>query len=303
MKTRLAQRREGIISLTQTEIMLVLAVVVLLLLLIKDINLKNVCIQAPEVCNKVQVLLVQKQAAAAAGPLTEEELDEEISAALAQGGENNSGDGLSELSPENETAPGETKEDIAKLKSDKEKLGRVNDLLRKRLNAANSELRERRAALAEKDRELEKLRTEKSALAKEVAALPAPVDEIQKIRDEVGFIPCWLNKSNAGPRYYQTYDITYYPETKTYSINDQAHWSNAAVLPDLDGRLNVLRQYPQGKISRNEFERFAKRVRAAKERAYGTECRLAVTINKKGVDGTITRDFIYDAANFYPVYR
>ena len=132
-------------------------------------------------------------------------------------------------------------------------------------------------------------------------------EEERRIRDlkkEVGFLPCWLG--DKSPRYYLTYNLTYFPRTDQFKIARHRHWDAkvATVSDALSGGLAVLKEYPRKMVSREGVLAFARRVDNAKNRLYGNNgCRLAVTINKKGVDLTVTNDFIFREAGFYPIWE
>ncbi len=296
-------KREGIVALTQTEIMLVLAVVILLLLVAKNADLNEARMQIAEM--QAPVLGEDRDGAdnpetennsaeTAPPPETESDPNAPVTKTLVSGGapvQPPQPLGVEEDSPQPET-------------TDSEELLKELSAENTRLQNENMELKEKIAAL----------RTAPSADAeageKRPDNPPAPqqntgqAETDKRIINEVGFLPCWLGTGR--PRYYFTYNLAYFPESDKFRIGTHRDLQSGAgvVRRALAGELAAVYGHPKGLISRADFLRFAKKITAAQKRFYGNNgCRLAVTINKRGVDLTVTNDFIFTRAGFYPVGR
>ena len=303
------RHRERIITLTQAEIMLVLAVVILLLLAVKNSDLTAAHANLNDAREKIAALqqtlgeeTPPEDKTAAATDITPADPDAPITAPLVPGGE-----------PPQSSQP--LGEEQSQTPAGKQKTEKKQEELLRDLQAQNAQF----------ENEIQRLENENAALEEKIADLTAPhippekepdaetPDETpptaisqtaKELRDEIGFAPCWPGPGN--PRYYFTYNITYFPGKDKFRIAPHRDLqSNAPVVRNaINGELALINNYPKGEISRGAFLRFAKSVRAAQKRQYGENgCRLAATINKRGVDLTVTNDFIFSRAGFYPVGR
>ena len=286
-------RRERIVTLTQVEIMLVLAIIILVLAAAKNADLNEARLLIADSKTRGKVLedekndLAEKLAAAenaaqktaANTPPAPSDLDEEITEELISGG------GGEKRPP----------------------LGKTTALSVSAKNTAAESLPEKKEPTVKQESAAQNtLRAENARLKNEIAALQQNARRAaaaQKIKNEVGFLPCWPGAQKR--RYYFAYNITYFPGGDNFRIAPHPDLASGAevVRRALAGELAALNDYPRGLISRRLFLQFAKKITAAQKRLYGNECRLAVTINKRGVDLTITNDFIYRRAGFYPAGR
>lgn len=305
------RHRERIITLTQAEIMLVLAVVILLLLAAKNSDLTAAHANLNDAREKIAALQSKptlgeetppEEKTAAATDITPPDPDAPITAPLVPGGE----------PPQPSQPLGEEK---AQTPAGKPKTEKNQEELLRDLQLQNAQF----------ENEIKRLENENTALEEKIADLTAPRTPAEKepdaetpdetppaaisqtakeLRDEIGFVPCWLGPGT--PRYYFTYNITYFPGKDKFRIAPHRDLqSNAPVVRNaINGELALINHYPKGEISRGDFLRFAQSVRAAQKRQYGENgCRLAATINKRGVDLTVTNDFIFSRIGFYPVGR
>lgn len=118
--------------------------------------------------------------------------------------------------------------------------------------------------------------------------------------DEIGFIPCWLG--DGSPRYYFTFEMTYFPETNRYSIKPHPHWDSKdnTVSLDVQSRLPALHEYPRGQVNWETMEAYAKKLNLQKERIHGSRCQLATRLNEEA-NGVIVKR-IHNLTRLYPVF-
>ena len=153
-------------------------------------------------------------------------------------------------------------------------------------------------------------------LQQELAEATAEAKKLraEKAGDKVGFNPCWPGPLLAGEKgklYYFAFDLTYYPADRLadhrFKIAPHKDLQSAAavVRNALSGELRVIKNYPKGKITREAFQAFARRVNIAKNRQYrGNKaqagCLLAATINE--IATNLENDFIF-STGLYPIRR
>ena len=332
MSVRLAKRREGVVALTHTEIMLVLATVILLLLLAKNIDLTDAKKDLKKEQEKISALEAQANESANDALERKEQADfaQEVKAILINGGVAEENAEPARLAAAVSVLVAESRRDEARDNAVNEALIQagmledVGDDSDKKDDLAAQKIKQmgENAAIGKAVRETlgedainPEIAGEQIAEWKHVAdsivnqnlddeKLTGEEQRIKDLKKEVGFLPCWLG--DKSPRYYLTYNLTYFPRADQFKIARHRHWDAkvTTVSDALSGGLAVLKEYPRKMVSRKVFLAFARRVDNAKNRLYGNNgCRLAVTINKRGVDLTVTNDFIFGRAGFYPIGR
>ena len=312
MNVRPARRREGIVALTQTEIMLVLAVIILLLLTAKnaDLTAAREQIRQAEASAKLspetaeEVAEDTEESAADNGEISSADLNEEITDILIAGGATNQKTSET-LGASAATSPEQAAAEVGYIARAALALDEEEDAAVVRREIVR--LREQSELLAQLRAENATLKATAAQLSRQLAAQESRNDAVQaerNIRDEVGFLPCWTGVNKR--RYYFTYRVVYFPARDRFRLMSHDDWHIRAATVDaaLSGDLAVLKEYPRGDISRQQFLQFAQTIEAAKKRMYGDNgCLLAVEINKRGVDLTVTNDFIHNRTHFYPVAR
>lgn len=118
--------------------------------------------------------------------------------------------------------------------------------------------------------------------------------------DEIGFIPCWLG--DGSPRYYFTFEMTYFPETNKFSIEPHPHWNvnDTTVSRDVRSRLPAMHEYPRGQVNWETLEAYAKKLNLQKESIHGIRCQLATRLNEEA-NGVIVKR-IHNLMRLYPVF-
>lgn len=306
MNVRPARRREGIVALTQTEIMLVLAVIILLLLTAKnaDLTAAREQIRQAEASAKLSPETAEEVAedteeSADNGDISSVDLNEEITDILIAGGATN------QKTSETLGASAAAAAEVGYIARAALALDEEEDAAVVRREIVR--LREQSELLAQLRAENATLKATAAQLSRQLAVQESRYDAVQaerNIRDEVGFLPCWTGVNKR--RYYFTYRVVYFPGRDRFRLMSHDDWHIRAATVDaaLSGDLAVLKEYPRGDISRQQFLQFAQTIEAAKKRMYGDNgCLLAVEINKRGVDLTVTNDFIHNRTHFYPVAR
>ena len=327
--------RGGIVSLTQTEIMLVLAVVILLLLLAKNAELGRVCNSLPgNPCAEILGHTKNAPETDAEPPAPETEVTE----TLVPGGGNDPLKPLgTEPSPEDadeadetDAEKSETSENADEADAKKSETSAAAD---ESQNAAKENVGNTTAAADEKNalpssptsaaenggvasanaagknaaaENARRLREDIVRLQKENAALRARAkvaagdSAARNLRREIGCLPCWLG--SGAPRYYFAFNITYTKNLFRISPHRDLQSGAPPVQEALAGALGAIYDYPRGAVGREEFLRFAEKITAAKKRMYGENgCRLPATINEEATGRTIK--FVRDAAGFCPILR
>ena len=307
----MARKRDELISLTQTEIMLILAVVVLLLLMAKDADLTRVCTDYPELCTGVlgyepperqQALGHEGGESGAEGEAGEEsppsDPDEEVSETLVAGGGKKQKAGLGSggdsattaievpphLAGKEGASDGVSAANLEELRRENKGLQAENSALRRLLQAEQLKARE---TSNEVEREVE----------------PEVIQEVRPgIRREIGCLPCWLG--DGKPRYYYALNITYYPDEDEFLVSPHQHLEvNASpVRQSMGGELSMLSFPPSGRIDAPTLLSYSRDVIDAQRRLYGNNgCSLPVTINEEATGKTIK--LIRDTAGFCPILR
>ena len=291
--------RESIVTLTQTEIMLVLATVILLLLLLSNRQLDDTAEERDHLRSAFSSLIPESELGddpqeASERILTQVNLAEEVNETLVRAGladtEVAGGltqadvDAVSELVQEREQAraKAERQDQInAGLRNALAESGILNESGSEELTAEElTVVQEKLEALTKSAASAQRTPTEvlveslpndlPEALAK---ALLSDVQARLDGRDgnavsnwvnrqEIGFVPCWPGV-DEGRRYYFAYDFTYREDGK-FEIRSHADW-NSGIEPlhqDLDQELAILRSYPRSVISSEELAVWGKEVQA-----------------------------------------
>lgn len=295
-------KREGVVALTQTEIMLVLAVVILLLLAAKNADL-----------NEAREHIARMEAAALGAAKTSENkaankqeengppddaakdapVDEEL---VAGGVAAPPRMPLGAGEPPPQPAPPQFSAQTSAEEQTAAELLEETVAENARLKNENQQLREQIAARGDAADNVQPRREESPARESSDNSAAA------NLRKKIGCLPCWLGSGK--PAYYSTFNITYYAADDKFRIAPHRHLqSNAAAVRDaLAGALSAAQTPPRGKIGRADFLAFAEKIRRAKLRQYGGDnCRLAATINEEA-SGRVIK-FIRDDAGFCPIYR
>lgn len=332
MSARTDKRRESIVSLTHTEIMLVLAVVILLLLLAKGFALTESQEKLEETERRVALLEQASGDSAEEEEARQEKVDlaEEVTEILVLGGTVKD-DGGKERQLGEQPA-----EDVRALVDEKKRRDKMDEVIDDALARAeesppdksegssdssgsrpqddsgvNSE-QQRTEKIIRMSEEVAKTKEEADALRSENEKLKATISvaaaaekeksdsaRVKSISDEIGFFPCWLGDGNR--KYYFTYDIIHYADSDTFRISPHSDWrSGADVVNESLNGLPVIKNYPKGNISHKQLLAFGKRLTKEKNKLHDKRCLFATTINKE-VNGTIIL-FIRNQVRLYPVY-
>ena len=330
MSARTDKRREGIIALTQTEIMLVLAVVILLLLLAKGFDLTESQKELEVSQNKLEdaqrriTLLVQQTGG---GSVEEQEqrqekvdMSEKITEILKRGGVVNDGGDKERRLGEN---PAEDVRVLVDEKKRKDEMDKTIDRVLARAGKpppdnnsrddldADAEVKAKKDELIRLSENAAKAEAEADDLRRENKELKATISAMEEagkekddgaqgksLGDKIGCEPCWRG---SGKRlYYFAYNITY--SGGAYKISQHRDLrGGAGVVGKALGGLPSLRDYPEGWVSRETFLSFGRRLAKEKNKLHGEECQLAVTINDEA-SGKVIK-FIRDEAGFCPILR
>jgi len=277
MSSRQLKRGENIVNLTQTEIMLVLTIVVLVLLLAGEIDLK---------AYQKKIFSLQEQMLES--PANAEEMrkhidrNKEIKGELVRSG----------MASSNQGNPMLTEKDVQTLKN-----------VIKESPAKGEELRQLQDALEEKNKVIDKMRlANRENKRKEEAGSG----------DKYGYTPCWPRIARQGIRTrYHAYDVTH--DKGLFRITQSSDWSKPRV-PKLGEKLDqnlslVLRAYPRKAVSKEDFAEFGERVESVLAGMRGNDldgwyepgCSLVVTLNPEA-PGSIAA-FIRESVGMYPITR
>lgn len=323
MSVRLAKRREGIVSLTHTEIMLVLATVILLLLLVKSVELTKTESQLAEERERVSALEEETSESAqdAAERKAQVDFAEEVKAILVSGG-------VAEESAESarlaeavsvlvvERRRGQARDAAVKealiqaemLEDNPETEGDLSAEKIKRMGENAAIGKAAREALNDDAADADSVKgriDELKEAEQKIAALDGEqLSEEERrnndLRSKIGCVPCWL-REGEGRKYYYAYDITYHADTNSFSMKPHRDWkSGAKVVADaLSGELSILKDYPRGLMTENDFLIFGRRIAPHKNRRHGEECRLMATLNEES-NGLVIK-FVRDKVKFCPI--
>ena len=330
-RSSLAWGREATVSLTQTEIMLVLAVVVLLLFLVKDEDLATAKDDLRETEERIDRLLGQ-YAGSEGAPievLEQADLAGEVKKILVR---NESGPSAE---PETPRLQPKDRRPAPLRPEDVEELGRVV----KKAQKIGLETKPVDGAPTPKKEPLDQL---DDAVATGVAlhehlsperqralqnALERGGEAVQEllsqwfgdlattgqeqtgisIGDQVGFDPCWPRPGGRRVRrYYIAYDVTY--ANGRYAVKPHSDWQAGVPMVDeaLAGPVSVLRTYPRTSVSPEELLNLGKRIDDAldplrEDGTYPPKCLLVATINEEA-SGAVAK-FIRHEVGIYPITR
>ena len=287
---------EGIIPLTQTEVMLVLATVILLLLVAKDASLNKATRQLKEVSGAtttthsypadpdapVDDILVASSGAETDAPVlggpdrAEENRD-------GSGGDNNNN------------------RDPTQVPADKD------------LDTPDSPPVPSPDSVPHPDATAE---SPAPASTNETEPAPAPAPSEpghERPGVWVGFDPCWRRHTDTGRRYYYAYDVTFERDSGGGRFLIAPHSDLQAGVPIIDdaltGDLKVLLDYPNQAMTHEEFRTFGGVVESAlatkrRERTdddYTDDCLLAVTLDGDA-PGRVA-EFVRVVVGLYPITR
>ena len=267
-------RREGIIPITHTEIMLVLAVVLLLLLVASNTNWRVRFAQAEEIIDSLEEreemspeTLVEQQ--------RQLDLGREVKDALVRAGVAPSEDKAT-LTPEDITA-------IEKLVEDNNRIDQALAEVEATINGARSEIEsqdEQQSDVASRAQRIEQLaanarigemvRRTMEGADQDVVNESASIEELERrVRrllgdaaaesavtgdagegDLVGFNPCWPgDAARDNRRYYFAYNLTY--ADNRYQIEPHIDWNQRIPVIDaaLSGELAIMHDYPTEAVS------------------------------------------------------
>lgn len=308
--------RGGVVALTQTEIMLVLAVIILLLLLAKNAELGKVCDSLSGV-SCAEIL-------GHAEPVPESEIEPpapetEITGTLVPGGGQKNTQPLGETPPEDSEPESSEKNETVIEETAKENTAPVSQTVFSKTDSAANRTEDATAASAtdsdnaalRRDAEnARRLREENARLKKENEYLraqnnapPNPQNAAGDIERKIGFLPCWAK--NEKPFHYFAFNIVYADDAKTFRISPHRDvQSRAAVVRNARAAPlgAAILQYPKTPVGRETFLAFAQKIVAAQKLLYGENgCRLSATINEEVRGDTIK--LVRDRAGFFPIYR
>lgn len=337
MSARTDKRRESIVSLTHTEIMLVLAVVILLLLLAKGFDLTES--QKELADSKERIALLERTSGDSAEEEEERQekvdLAEEVTEILVLGGT------VTESSGKERQLGKQPAEDVRVLVEEKKRRDKMDEVIDDALARVEESSPEKSDSSPEDsdsrpqddtDVNPEQQRTEKIirmseevANAKEEAAsAKEEADDLRRENEKlketisvaeaagkeknggaqgtslgkkIGCEPCW--RKSGIRQYYFAYKITYYAGG-AFEISQHPDLRSGA---DIIGKalkgLPSLRDYPEGKISQNTLLSFGQRLAKEKNKLHGEECDLVVTLNDEA-SGKIIK-FVRDDVGFCPI--
>ena len=339
-RNTLAWGKETIVSLTQTEIMLVLAVVILLLLLAKNADLTAAEADV-EAVRRLNVALEERTEAT-----QEEILEQKIQADLAREVKDvliRDGSGL----PRDSATPSLQPSDVAAIEGalleqrqraaeqqavdealqragvgsrERPKASRIEELgaeaglakvLRESLSPERrrelQEAVERDRAAARDDASQQQVEGEDEAVKRLLAEWLRDVPTREGDGDQVGFDPCWPGPGgHRERRYYIAFDITYHEER--FLVEPHADWRAGVAIVDraLSGPLAVLREYPRDWTTRESLHEFGRRIEEAlkpmrNRGEYVDECLLVTTLNEEA-SGTVAK-FLRVTVRLYPITR
>lgn len=294
MSAHLAKRREGVVALTHTEIMLVLATIILLLLLVKSNELKIKSNELSKEQSKVVALEKRANQSAEEADERKKQVDfaQEVTSKLFDSG-----------LVEKDSSPAQRLTDLSRLIEVTEALvqAKVIDKSLDGLNDDNDKLKEKLEQMRENAAIGVAARESLGGNITNVEELKQGVREL-KIGDlsrTIGCTPCWLGSGDL--KYYFTYNITY--SNGSYSIKPHADWGRGAEIVDdaLSGELSVLRDYPRDLMTQDEFLAFGRKVDLHKNRHHNAECSLMASINEEA-NGEVVK-FVRHEVNFCPIFR
>lgn len=319
-----ARKREKIVSLSQAEIMFVIAAVMLVLFMLADARRQTA--QTEERAAREE-LRAAREAADGGAQEEEDMLAEVVDILTAEGA----------LAAESGPAPRlrraipDAVRDLARQKNESEKAQQEIDAALGADETENVEPRTRRIrrllqdaargeaaakALGVADAppatvaaEIEKLRQAADAnairaqnqdLRRAVDAKDARIEELnQKLRS---FLPCWLGRGAGEPQYYFALTVEYRSGQYKIEPHQDLRAQAAVVQSALAGELALLLSPPSGWIGEEEFERFGRQAQKQKFLQYpnAPECELVAELNRSASGHQVR--FVHRRAKFYPIY-
>ena len=320
-----ARKREKIVSLSQTEMMFVIAAVALVLFLLADTQRRTAQTSERKI-NEELIALREVREDTAHNDAAEEDMLAEVTEILTTEGALAAGenspqrlrreipDAVRELARQNNERAAEQKEidaalsatDAADTADAADSDSRAQRIRRLSQDAARGEAAA--DALGVGDTPPATLAAEIKNLHRTIEAKDAQIKDIALI----GFLPCWPGPSGQKPRHYSAIKVEYQPtrdknlpkrDKKRYKIEPHPHLrAQAAVVRSaLAGNLALLLSPPSGWIGEDEFERFGELVQEQKNLQYPDkqECKLVARINREASGyetGFISR------IGFYPIW-
>ena len=304
MNFRMAKRREGIVSLTHTEIMLVLMTIIILLLLAKSFALSKTK-QELERANQTIKALAGSDNESAPGRQEPVDLEAEINEILVQNGvsvDDGSRQSLVKAVRQQVDENKQRGEREAAIAAALEQAGvgsKQDGTAETRFPAIEEQVGElaRKAAVGEAVREAfgeEQMDPEKAK--DRIANLQA-----NDLKGKIGCVPCWTRPGKR--QYYFAYDITYDAAKDSFRVQPHKDWDSGAPVVDaaLDGEMSFLKRYPRRRVTRNKLLAFGQQVQERRKRAYSEDCHLMVSINEDA-DGKIVK-FVRHQVGFCPIFR
>ena len=339
MSMRPDKRRETIVALTHTEIMLVLAAVILLLLLARDYALTKAGEDLAETRERVAILEKTRAVPPSEAEKGEPDAnpDDKVLDILVEGGiVDREGKDRQQLGKEAETAVSA----LVDEKRRKEELDRVVDEVLTMTDVSSGP--EKPAAESPEDKARKRKEgikrmsesaaigdATRDALGMEDADAESVKERIAELMDsekeggtkekehkeEVAELRRQMEAQKGGnlrdkigcvPCWLGEGKRKYY---FSYDVTYGAESGSFQIKPhgdwkfigDVNGKMSVLKDYPKGALTNREFRSFGERVNRHKIRAYGPECRLAVRVNDEA-DGKVIK-IIRDEAGFCPIYK
>lgn len=118
------------------------------------------------------------------------------------------------------------------------------------------------------------------------------------LSDRLGFTPCWPKA--ALPHHHFAFAIEW-NGADGYRLRQLFSASEPIIARALSGPLALLRDYPQGWISRERLLAFGQKIEQARSRQYKEDCRLTARIGDNANRDVVV--FIRDRVHLYPIYR
>ena len=310
-----ARKREKIVSLSQTEMMFVIAAVALVLFLLADTQRRTAQTSESKISEELTAL---RETAARDDAPQEEDMLAEVAEILTAEGALAAG----ENSPQRlrREIPDAVRK-LARQKNESAAAQKEIDDALSATDAADTTDAEDSDSRAQRIRRLlqDAARGEAAADALGIGDTPPATiaAEIKNLRRAIegkdtrgntldhklrfGFLPCWLGRGAQEPPYYFALDVVY--RSGRYKIEPHPHLraQAAVVRAALAGDLALLSSPPSGWIGEDEFERFGEIVQEQKNLQYPDkqECKLVARINREASGyetGFISR------IGFYPIW-
>ena len=305
MNFRMARRREGIVSLTHTEIMLVLMTIIILLLLAKSFALSK-SEQDRQRAEQTVELLAGAERKSEPREQKPVDLAAEIVGMLVR-------EGVGVDDPSSEALVEAVRQQVGENRQRKAREAAIARALEKAGVASKQDgepasdpppIEEQIEQLADQAAVGEAVR---AALGEEQMSPEAAEDRIASLqandlKGKIGCVPCWLRPGQR--QYYFAYNLTYDAAKDSFRVQPHKDWDSGAPVVDaaLDGELSILKRYPRRRVTRSKLLAFGQQVQERRRRRYSEDCRLMVRINKDEVDGNVI-EFVRDRVGFCPIFR